>query len=156
MAELHGGQIAARQLRAAGIDTIFGVVAGPMIEVFAGAQELGLKVVGGRHEMNMGFAASAWGYQTGQPGILVTGSGPGMTNAVTPMHVATESAMPLLVLGGSAFGSTRGVGMSHRIPAKERPRRSTAARRHPTGSACAPPPHLPPPLAARIRGGHPP
>ena len=110
MAELHGGQIAARQLAAAGIDTIFGVVAGPMIEVFAGAQEQGLQVIGGRHEMNMGFAASAWGYQRQKPGILVTGSGPGMTNAVTPMHVATESAMPLVVLGGSAFGNTRGVG----------------------------------------------
>ena len=110
MADIHGGQIAARQLAAAGIDTIFGVVAGPMIEVFAGAQESGLHVVGGRHEMNMGFAASAWGYQKRKAGVLVVGSGPGMTNAVTPMHVATESAMPLVVLGGSAFASTRGVG----------------------------------------------
>ncbi len=110
MTEIHGGQAAARQLAAAGIDTVFGVVAGPMIEVFAGAQESGLHVVGGRHEMNMGFAASAWGYQKRKPGVLIVGSGPGMTNAVTPMHVATESAMPLVVLGGSAFGSTRGVG----------------------------------------------
>jgi len=110
MAQIHGGQVAARQLRAAGIDTIFGVVAGPMIEVFAGAQEAGLHVVGGRHEMNMGFAAAAWGYQKRLPGVLVVGSGPGMTNAVTPMHVATESAMPLVVLGGSAFANTRGVG----------------------------------------------
>ncbi|MBW2242745.1 MAG: thiamine pyrophosphate-binding protein [Deltaproteobacteria bacterium] len=110
MAEIHGGQIAARQLQLAGIDTLFGVVAGPMIEVFAGAQEAGLRVVGCRHEMNAGFAASAWGYQTRKPGVLVVGSGPGMTNAVTPMHVATESAMPLVVLGGSAFTNTRGVG----------------------------------------------
>jgi thiamine pyrophosphate-dependent acetolactate synthase large subunit-like protein len=33
-----------------------------------------------------------------------------MTNAVTPMHVATESAMPLVVLGGSTYGPTRGLG----------------------------------------------
>ena len=32
MADVNGGQLAARQLRAAGVDTIFGVVAGPMIE----------------------------------------------------------------------------------------------------------------------------
>ena len=44
MAELNGGQITARQLRAAGVDTIFGVVAGPMIELFAGAQEEGIRV----------------------------------------------------------------------------------------------------------------
>ncbi len=110
MAEIHGGQVAARQLELAGIDTIFGVVAGPMIEVFAGAQEAGIRSIGCRHEMNAGFAASAWGYQKRKPGVLVVGSGPGMTNAVTPMHVATESAMPLVVLGGSAFANTRGVG----------------------------------------------
>jgi thiamine pyrophosphate-dependent acetolactate synthase large subunit-like protein len=110
MAEIHGGRIVARQLKAAGIDTLFGVVAGPMIEVFAGAQEEGLKVVGCRHEENAGFMASAWGWLRRKPGVLVTGSGPGMTNAVTPLHVASESGMPLLVLGGSAYAGTRGVG----------------------------------------------
>ena len=33
-----------------------------------------------------------------------------MTNCVTPLYVATESAMPLIVLGGSAFSSTTGLG----------------------------------------------
>ncbi|MDH3687633.1 MAG: thiamine pyrophosphate-binding protein, partial [Myxococcales bacterium] len=108
--QLHGGQIAARQLMAAGIDTLFGVVAGPMIEVFAGAQEAGMQVVGCRHEHNAGFAASAWGYVRRKPGILVVGSGPALTNAVTPMYVANESAMPLVVLGGSAFAGTLGLG----------------------------------------------
>ena len=110
MAEIDGGQLAARQLAAGGIDTLFGVVAGPMIEVFAGAQEQGMRVVGCRHEMNAGFMASAWGYQKRKPGVLVVGSGPGMTNAVTPMYVATASAMPLVVLGGSALSSRRGIG----------------------------------------------
>ena len=77
MAEIHGGQIAARQLRAAGIDTMFGVVAGPMIELFAGAQEAGLQVVGCRHELNGGFMAQAWGYQKKKAGVLIVGSGPG-------------------------------------------------------------------------------
>ena len=110
MAEINGGQITARQLRAAGIDTIFGVVAGPMIEVFAGAQEEGMKVVGCRHEQSAAFMASAWGYLRRKPGVVVTGSGPGMTNTVTSMHVATASGMPLVVLGGSTSGATRGIG----------------------------------------------
>ena len=110
MAKINGGQITARQLAAAGVDTIFGVVAGPMIEVFAGAQEQGLRVVGCRHEESAGFMASAWGYIRRKPGVVVAGSGPGMTNTVTPMHVATESAMPLVVLGGSTPGVTRGLG----------------------------------------------
>jgi thiamine pyrophosphate-dependent acetolactate synthase large subunit-like protein len=110
MTEVHGGVLAARQLLRAGIDAMFGVVAGPMIELFAGGQQEGLKVVSCRHEINGGFMASAWGYQKKKPGVLVVGSGPAMTNAVTPLYVATQSAMPLVVLGGSAFGGTLGVG----------------------------------------------
>ncbi len=110
MAEIDGGRLVARQLKRAGIDTVFGVVAGPMIEVFAGAQAEGLRVVGCRHEENAGFMASAWGWLRRRPGVVVTGSGPGMTNAVTPLHAATEGCMPLVVLGGSAYAGTRGVG----------------------------------------------
>ena len=94
MAELNGGQIAARQIKAAGIDTIFGVVGGPMIQVFAGATEVGLKVVNCRHEESACFMASAWGFVNRKPGVMVAASGPGMTNTVTSLHVATESAMP--------------------------------------------------------------
>ena len=110
MAEIDGGRIVARQLKAAGVDTLFGVVAGPMIEIFAGAQQEGLKVVGCRHEENAAFMASAWGYLKRKPGVVVAGSGPGMTNTVTPMYVATASAMPLVVLGGSSYGSTHRLG----------------------------------------------
>jgi thiamine pyrophosphate-dependent acetolactate synthase large subunit-like protein len=110
MSDRNGGQLAARQLASAGIDTIFCVVAGPMIEVLSGALEEGLRVVNCRHEVSAGFMASAWGYVRRKPGVVVVGSGPGMTNAVTPLHVATESAMPLVVLGGSVYGMMRGLG----------------------------------------------
>ena len=110
MAEINGGVIAARQLKKSGIDTMFGVVAGPMIELFGGGAQESLKVVGCRHEINGGFMASSWGWQKKKPGVLVVGSGPAMTNAITPLYVATESAMPLVVLGGSAFGGTLGLG----------------------------------------------
>ena len=110
MTEINGGRLAARQLKAAGIDTAFGVVAGPMIEVMAGMQAEGIQVVNCRHEESACFAASAWGYLKKKPGVVVAGSGPGMINTVTGLHVATESGMPLVVLGGSADGRTRGLG----------------------------------------------
>lgn len=108
--ELNGGQLAARQLKRAGIDTAFGVVAGPMIEVMAGMQAEGIKVVNCRHEESACFAASAWGYIKKKPGVVVVGSGPGMINTITGLHVATESGMPLVVLGGSTDGRSRGLG----------------------------------------------
>src|SRR5258706_374860 len=110
MTDRNGGQLAARQLKAAGIDTIFCVVAGPMIEILSGAVEEGIQVVNCRHEVSAGLMASARGRGKRKPGGGVGGSGPGLTNAVTPMHVATESAMPLVVLGGSTYGPTRGLG----------------------------------------------
>ncbi|HEY4668500.1 MAG TPA: thiamine pyrophosphate-binding protein, partial [Tepidiformaceae bacterium] len=99
-----------RQLKLAGIDTAFGVVAGPMIQVMAGMQEEGIRVINCRHEESACFMASAWGYMTKKPGVVVAGSGPGMINTVTGLHVATESAMPLVVLGGSADARSRGLG----------------------------------------------
>ncbi|MBW2232345.1 MAG: thiamine pyrophosphate-binding protein [Deltaproteobacteria bacterium] len=110
MAKIHGGQVVARQLQRAGIDTLFGVVAGPMIELFGGGQMEGLRVIGCRHEINGGFMASSWGWQKQRPGVFVAGSGPAVTNCVTPLYVATQSAMPLVVLGGSAFSNTTGHG----------------------------------------------
>ena len=107
MGEINGGRVLARQLKADGIDTIFGVVAGPMIEVMAGAQAEGLRVVNCRHEVSAGFAASAYGWIKKQPGVLVVGSGPALTNAITPLYVATSSGMPLVVLGGSAASFQR-------------------------------------------------
>lgn len=110
MAEINGGRLAAKQLKQAGIDTAFGVVAGPMIEVMAGMQAEGIQVVNCRHEESACFAASAWGYLKKKPGVVVAGSGPGMINTITGLHVATESGMPLVVLGGSVDGRTRGLG----------------------------------------------
>ena len=101
MAEINGGVIAARQLKKSGIDTMFGVVAGPMIELFGGGAQENLKVVGCRHEINGGFMASSWGWQKKKPGVLVVGSGPAMTNAITPLYVATESVL----IGPMALGS---------------------------------------------------
>ena len=110
MADINGGQIIVRQLVAAGIDTIFGVLGGPMIQVYPAAAEAGIKAVSCRHEESACFMASAWGYINRKPGVMVAASGPGMTNTVTSLHVATASSMPLVVLGGSAHGPTRGIG----------------------------------------------
>ena len=68
--QIDGGRIAVKALAAAGIDTMFGVVAGPMIEFYGAGVAEGLNVVGCRHELNGGFMAQAWGYQKKKPGVL--------------------------------------------------------------------------------------
>ena len=110
MTQVSGASLLAKQLRVMGIDTIFTVLGGPMIDVLAQASNEGIKVINCRHEMNAAFAASAWGYINQKPGIMVAASGPAMTNTVTPMYVSTKSAMPLVILGGSAAEGTLGLG----------------------------------------------
>ena len=75
MAEINGGRLVAKQLKQAGIDTAFGVVAGPMIEVMSGMEREGIKVVNCRHEESACFAASAWGYIKKKPGVVSLPSG---------------------------------------------------------------------------------
>lgn len=107
MADLNGGQIIAKQLKREGIDTVFAVYAGPMTQALAGCANEGIRVVGCRHEEQAGFMAQAWGYIHKKPGIVIAGSGPAVTNTVTSLQVATDSGLPLVVLGGSAGASTR-------------------------------------------------
>jgi thiamine pyrophosphate-dependent acetolactate synthase large subunit-like protein len=108
--QVEGGHLVARQLVAEGIDTVFGVMAGPMQYAFRAAPKEGLRVIGCRHEEQAGFMAQAWGYLTGKAGVVMAGSGPGMANTLPAMHVAQESALPLVVLGGSVASKERGVG----------------------------------------------
>ena len=110
MAEINGGRLAARQLKASGIDTIFTVAAGPMVQVLIGAVEEGIRVVNCRHDLSAAMAASAYGYIQKKPGVVVLGSGPGTTNGVTGLYVATDSSMPLVVLGGSVGTGSGGLG----------------------------------------------
>ena len=110
MAELSGSEILARQLVNENIDTVFTVYAGPMTAALPALARLGVRVIGCRHEEQAGFMASAWGYITKRPGVLIVGSGPAMTNTVTSLYAAQGNGWPLVVLGGSAGGSARALG----------------------------------------------
>ena len=72
MSEINGARIIAQQLKSEGIDTVFGIVAGPMIEVMAAMAEEGINVVNCRHEESAAFAASAWGWQKGKAGVCLS------------------------------------------------------------------------------------
>lgn len=108
--ELSGGQVIARQLALAGIDTCFGIVAGPMIPAMYALRREGIRFIGCRHEEQAVFMAQAWGYLTGRPGVVMTGSGPGTTNTVTGLLAAQANGWPVVVLGGSGLARERGLG----------------------------------------------
>lgn len=63
-------------------------------------REAEIEVVTVRHEQNAGFMAQGIGRITGKPGVVMTTSGPGALNLVTPLATATSDGDPILAITG--------------------------------------------------------
>ncbi|CAN2170162.1 IlvB Thiamine pyrophosphate-requiring enzymes [acetolactate synthase, pyruvate dehydrogenase (cytochrome), glyoxylate carboligase, phosphonopyruvate decarboxylase] [Candidatus Nanopelagicaceae bacterium] len=53
-------------------------------------------------EQSAGIAAEAYGYLDGKPALLIVTSGPGVTNALTPVAAAWTNSSPVIVISGQA------------------------------------------------------
>ena len=73
----------AKALKAEGIDTIFTLCGGHIIDIYDGCIDEGIKVVDVRHEQVAAHAADGYARVTGRPGCAVVTAGPGTTDAVT-------------------------------------------------------------------------
>ena len=100
MAQIHGGQIVARALRAEGVDTIFTLTGGHIVPILDGCVQEGIRVVDVRHEQAATHAAEAYGRLTGRLGVAAVTAGPGVTDSITGVANAWYSNTPMLLLGG--------------------------------------------------------
>ena len=90
-----------RVLHEAGVRTIFGVPGGAISAVYdALIDEPGITVINSHHESAAVFAAIGWAKATGKVGVVLTTSGPGVTNAITGVASAFCDGVPLLLIGG--------------------------------------------------------
>jgi thiamine pyrophosphate-dependent acetolactate synthase large subunit-like protein len=101
MGMIEGSELVAQAIAREGIDTLFGVPGGPIVEIMGYAPHHGVRPIGVRHEQAAAFSATAWGYVSNKVGVCVLAAGPAVTNAVTGAHVAFDNCMPLLLVGGS-------------------------------------------------------
>jgi acetolactate synthase-1/2/3 large subunit len=99
---VHGGLLAARRLRAQGVDTVFTLSGGHLFSIYDGCRAEGIALVDTRHEATAAFAAEAWAKVLRRPGVAALTAGPGVTNGMSPMGAALQSHSPLVVLGGRA------------------------------------------------------
>ena len=109
MAEVEGSELVARALRAQGIDHVFTVVGGPVIEAVGYCGDLGVRPIGVRHEQAAVMMAQGYGYVGGSVGAALLASGPAVTNGITGVHVAWDNCWPVVVLGGSSSQRQRGL-----------------------------------------------
>ena len=68
------------------------------------------------HEQSAGHAATGYARSSGKPGVLITTSGPGITNAITPMTDATYDSTPLVVLSGQVPKKAMGTNAFQECP----------------------------------------
>ncbi len=113
---ISGGGLVAKALKAEGVDTIFTLCGGHIIDIYDGCLDEGIKIVDVRHEQVAAHAADGYARQTGKLGCVVTTAGPGCTNAVTGVATAFRSESPILHIGGQSSLTQHKMGSLQDLP----------------------------------------
>lgn len=75
---VYGAKIIAQALHDLDVKIIFGTPGLPITEVCQECLNLGIRFISFRNEQASAYAATAYGYLTGKPGVCVSVGGPGM------------------------------------------------------------------------------
>lgn len=82
-----GAKIIARSLKTLGVHVIFGVVGVPVSDIAEEAINIGIRFIGFRNEQAASYAATAYGYLTGRPGVCLVVGGPGVLHAIAGVSI---------------------------------------------------------------------
>ncbi len=113
---VSGGHLVAAALKNEGVDTIFTLCGGHIIDIYDGCIDHGIRVVDVRHEQVAAHAADGYARQTGRLGCVVTTAGPGFTNALTGIATAFRSESPVLHIGGQGALTQHKMGSLQDLP----------------------------------------
>jgi len=96
--EVTGGAAVIDALVAHGVRDVFGIPGTHNLELYRYLPESGIRHIVTRHEQGAGYAADGYARVSGRPGVLITTSGPGITNAVTALATAYADSVPVLAI----------------------------------------------------------
>ncbi|MCU9533645.1 acetolactate synthase AlsS [Streptococcus sp. CSL10205-OR2] len=82
------------------VNYVFGIPGAKIDKVFDTLEDKGPQLIVSRHEQNAAFMAQAIGRITGEPGVVIATSGPGISNLATGLVTATAEGDPVLAIGG--------------------------------------------------------
>ncbi len=97
---MTGALAMARQLKAYGVEYVFGVCGHTNIALLVALEQVGVEFVIARHEQAAAHAADGYARVSGKPGVLLVHVGPGMLNAVTGVATAALDSVPLIAIAG--------------------------------------------------------
>jgi acetolactate synthase-1/2/3 large subunit len=113
---ISGGHLVARALKNEGVEVIFTLCGGHIIDIYDGCLDEGIDIIDVRHEQVAAHAADGYARMTGRPGVAVVTAGPGTTDAVTGVANAYRAESPLLVIGGQGALSQHKMGSLQDLP----------------------------------------
>ncbi len=113
---VSGGHLVAKALKNEGVDTIFTLCGGHIIDIYDGCLDEGVRIIDVRHEQVAAHAADGYARQTGGLGCVVTTAGPGCTNAVTGIATAWRCESPVLHIGGQGALTQHKMGSLQDLP----------------------------------------
>ena len=98
---VHGGKLAARALKNAGVEVLFTLSGGHIMALYDGCLDEGIRIIDVRHEQAAVHAADSWARcNPGKIGVAAITAGPGVTDGVTGIANAWRANSPILIFGG--------------------------------------------------------
>ncbi|OBP68420.1 acetolactate synthase 3 large subunit [Mesorhizobium loti] len=98
---MTGAEMVVQALKDNGVKHVFGYPGGAVLPIYDEIfQQDDVEHILVRHEQGAGHAAEGYARSTGKAGVMLVTSGPGATNAVTPLQDALMDSIPLVCLTG--------------------------------------------------------
>lgn len=99
--KMTGAEMVVQAMKDHGVEHLFGYPGGAVLPIYdALFQQDAVQHILVRHEQGAGHAAEGYARSTGKVGVMLVTSGPGATNAVTPLQDALMDSIPLVCITG--------------------------------------------------------
>jgi acetolactate synthase-1/2/3 large subunit len=92
----------------AGVKTIFGLPGGTVLDIFSKLYHAPIEFILVRHEQGATHMADAYARASGEVGVCLVTSGPGVTNAITGLATANMDGIPMVCITGQVISSMIG------------------------------------------------
>ncbi|MCH7542738.1 MAG: acetolactate synthase [Proteobacteria bacterium] len=113
---ISGGHLVAKALKNEGVEVIFTLCGGHIIDIYDGCLDEGIKIIDVRHEQVAAHAADGYSRQSGKTGCAVVTAGPGTTGAITGIANAFRAESPMLLIGGQGALGQHKMGSLQDLP----------------------------------------
>jgi acetolactate synthase-1/2/3 large subunit len=98
--KITGAQAAIKSLEQEGVEVMFGIPGGAILPFYDPIIDSPIRHILCRHEQGAAHAADGYAQATGEPGVCVATSGPGVTNLVTGLASAYMDSIPVVAITG--------------------------------------------------------